>query len=373
MDFVLVPFITCGSQDMYENYMYYTADACMNTFTKQQVERMLVVLENAPRRLSLLSSVGAIPPGEKYYDLSIQSIQSPINITCDHIINPQVVVLNNGTISAGTFKLQYEFTDLTSGEYTYSGDSIFPGEAVTVNLPTEELQNGSYQFASALEITENQVDIDVANNAKNSYFAVNDNTDFIPLREQFEASDIASTSWTVLNPDADITWNIANADNGQQTNRAAYINLFQYDRQSQRDWLVSPVLDFSDAGAASVFFKVSYALNPGYNDQLQVMVSSDCGNHFNQVAIFRAMDLETTSSSTNWSPSGRNDWKTLSVDLSQYAGMSDVRLAFVSINGFGNNMYIDDVEFYKTNKENVIDVANNDFVLYPKSCPWIQR
>ena len=94
---------------MYENYMYYTADACMNTFTKQQVERMLVVLENAPRRLSLLSSVGAIPPGEKYYDLAIESIQSPINVTCDHILNPQVVVLNNGTISVGTFKLQYAF------------------------------------------------------------------------------------------------------------------------------------------------------------------------------------------------------------------------------------------------------------------------
>jgi hypothetical protein len=50
---------------MYENYMDYASDACMNMFTRNQVARMHIVLENSPRRLSLLSSHGLGPETEE--------------------------------------------------------------------------------------------------------------------------------------------------------------------------------------------------------------------------------------------------------------------------------------------------------------------
>lgn len=43
-------------QDMIENYMDYTDDACMNLFTQDQKSRMRIVLENSPRRQSLTSA-----------------------------------------------------------------------------------------------------------------------------------------------------------------------------------------------------------------------------------------------------------------------------------------------------------------------------
>ncbi|UZR93805.1 M43 family zinc metalloprotease [Chondrinema litorale] len=42
--------------DMFQNFMDYTADACMNLFTMQQSERMQAVMENSPNRNELLSS-----------------------------------------------------------------------------------------------------------------------------------------------------------------------------------------------------------------------------------------------------------------------------------------------------------------------------
>lgn len=47
---------SCGSVDMVQNYMDYTNDACMNLFTADQTVRMITVLQNSPRRASLVTA-----------------------------------------------------------------------------------------------------------------------------------------------------------------------------------------------------------------------------------------------------------------------------------------------------------------------------
>lgn len=54
-----IPPAACdGRPVMIENYMDYSSDRCMNTFTNDQITRMRTVLENSPRRKSLLTSPG---------------------------------------------------------------------------------------------------------------------------------------------------------------------------------------------------------------------------------------------------------------------------------------------------------------------------
>ncbi|MDP5082126.1 MAG: zinc metalloprotease [Winogradskyella sp.] len=45
--------VSCGTQDMIENYMDYTEDQCMSLFTQNQKDRMIQVLQNSIRRNTL--------------------------------------------------------------------------------------------------------------------------------------------------------------------------------------------------------------------------------------------------------------------------------------------------------------------------------
>ncbi len=47
--------------DMIENYMDYTDDACLNTFTQNQKDRMQAVLANSPRRKTLTTADSCTP------------------------------------------------------------------------------------------------------------------------------------------------------------------------------------------------------------------------------------------------------------------------------------------------------------------------
>ncbi len=55
------PPLGCGGVPvMIENYMGWSADSCMSTFTKDQIARMRHVLEHSPRRSDLARSPGLV-------------------------------------------------------------------------------------------------------------------------------------------------------------------------------------------------------------------------------------------------------------------------------------------------------------------------
>ena len=51
MEVVLTTHQSCGSLDQVQNYMDYSNDTCMDTFTANQLTRMVAVMENSPRRV----------------------------------------------------------------------------------------------------------------------------------------------------------------------------------------------------------------------------------------------------------------------------------------------------------------------------------
>lgn len=84
----------CSSAIMFQNYMDYTDDVSMNLFTNDQIERMIVVLENSPRRNTLSDSHGLEEPIPGDIDVELLEIKYPVEIICDQSPALQFTVAN---------------------------------------------------------------------------------------------------------------------------------------------------------------------------------------------------------------------------------------------------------------------------------------
>jgi hypothetical protein len=171
---------------------------------------------------------------------------------------------------------------------------------------------------------------------------VNKSTDNIPLRQNFESE--YDNVWTRANPRQGMMWEPVSV-NGDET---IYVNAFDNTVIGDQSWFVSPVLDFSNAEEASVYYELSYARRGTIEDFFYILASTDCGNTYSDTIYSEsgAALANGRSSSGPWEPQNESDWNYELQLLESLAGQSNVRIAFVVKNGNGNNIYLNNIEFY---------------------------
>lgn len=343
----------CSGNKMFQNYMDYTDDACMNLFTRGQVDRMKVILEDpaVPRRSSLVTSHGLEDPvcaANSPADIAITGVIEPGPVTCND--DPELIlsVRNLGCPIITSVKIEYKINNGTTQSITATGLNILSdGSEAEINAGKLTLPVGLNSITVNAALVNGAVDGNPGNSETIIIINRNTTTDIIPLRKNFDDNQIAP--WTVANPLAGTLWNIDNQRRAQFQTEAGPIG--------DESWLVSPVLNLSLLKEASLFFDLSYLWNGQDNERLRILASTDCGDSYSDTYFdLNHSDLQGSELSSD------GDRKYLSI--SSLAGQSKVRLAFVATNASGNNIYVDNIEFFITDNPNPVDPEDELYAIY---------
>lgn len=369
---------SCSSIDMIQNYMDYTNDACMNLFTEDQKTRMRTILDNSPRRASLRNSKGAIPPAVVSNDLGIRNVVSPLYSACAGSATPTLAIRNYGsnTITSAEVTIQINGgpVDATTFVLNLAPLEIDTVEFDPVNLNITGDYTITYEITAVNGATDGNADNDQVATVVNVPETIN-----IPIEENFNtlASGEVPAQWTVQNPDGQKTWEArTNVPNGEGTeNTSLYVNFYNYEVEGDYDTLLTPVLDLSSVTFAILSFDRAYAQYPQIDtDGLIIKVSTNCGQSYDYT-LFESYGSELATASETSSayfPSGLSDWKKECLILDDFLGNSNVRIAFIARNGYGNNLYIDNITINDSNNTDdrkdlaLIDLSRPSKVVCPQ-------
>ncbi len=109
-----------------------------------------------------------------------------------------------------------------------------------------------------------------------------------------------------------------------------------------------PAINIQNLDDQNLQFDLAYAaIDDESNDQLNILLSLDCGNTWRLISSENSKRLETTSNkSTSFIPN-ENQWLEKTIDLSRYAKY-DMLVKFEFFSKNGNNIYIDNIRIGTT-------------------------
>ncbi len=339
------PRVTCNTRDMVENYMDYTTDVCMNIFTQGQVERMEVVLANSPRRASLVNGRATVEPVLQDNDLGIERLINPQDFVCELTLEPEIIIFNAGSnrIISATIEIRNNGNLLQSLNLPLNLET---GDADTVRFNTITLSENSNSFEVNIMEVNGSIDPNPTNNSVVSSPFLQPE---LQLPYIFRMEDFGN-SWVVDNPDNDLTWEIFPLTLGGNVQEVIRIQNYEYDAGGELDFLISPQINLSAFPNSQLTFKMAHAPYnaQGFGDNLIIAISVDCGNTFEIIDAPYNKDrvfLQTSEPKLNeFFPRNENEFRREIVNLAPFAEFGSVRIAFINRNGFGNNIYLKEIE-----------------------------
>jgi hypothetical protein len=340
------PRFSCDSRDMVENYMDYTPDACMNLFTVGQQERMDAILEFSPRRASLVNNRATVEPQLINNDLGFERILDPQDFICSDLIVPTFEIFNSGLNLITSARIEIRNNGVVLQTKTFELNLTTGQSALVsfdpVTLPTNE----SNEFEANILRVNNNTDNNQANNQVSSTPTAQP---LITLPYVYESSDFNSL-WTIKNPDNSLTWEQIPLNISGTSQNTIRIRHYEYDAAGQVDYFISPQLNLSDYPNAQLTFNMAYAPYEAndFGDFLYVAISTDCGNTFDllEAPYDKGSDFLQTSTATldEFIPTTESQFRREIVNLSEYQDEGNIRIAFITRNGYGNNIFIKDIE-----------------------------
>ena len=249
------------------------------------------------------------------------------------------------------------FTDQSDYCPTSWSWSFSPEDVTFVNGTTANSQNPEVTFNSNLNYSVSLT----TTNINGSRTLVRDNYIVfggspLPFTENWESASLSANGWEVLNPDNKKTWEFAPVQGNQPGNNAIKMDYFAYNvAPGPRDQLISPPINLSGYNSAFLTFEHAYCRRyEQITDSLVILVSEDCGTSWSRVFAVGedgtgnfqthpvAITAFTPETSADWCGAAGNPGCFL-IDLSNWAGKSNVKVMFESVHRRGNGLYLDNI------------------------------
>jgi len=161
---------TCnGVADLTTNYMDYSTDSCMNNFTQNQKDRMLIVMTNSPRRMELANSVGCTPA--QIFNLDGKVDINNLNfIDCTtSSIEPVITITNRGNNTLTSASIIYNVDGGANTTINWAG-SLAINQTENLNIPLISVASGTHTFNVELANPNGGTDQQLINNTDTQSF-----------------------------------------------------------------------------------------------------------------------------------------------------------------------------------------------------------
>lgn len=319
------------------------------------------VQENGSKEIH---QAGYSAPQPLAVDGGISAITNVPLLTCSTSFTPSYTIKNFGTSQLTSAYVKYQVDNGAIDSVLWNGN-LATNATQTIALPTITSTPGSHTFKVWTSNPNNTIDFNTGNNQKIAKFNILGTGINPPVQEGFQASTFPPTNWILDNPDNGPTWSrVSNA--GSQSSSASARMFFYNSPANQIDDLYLPMLDFTSATSPmNLKFDVAYASYQGEQDQLQIRVSTNCGQTWTTVFDKAGSALATAPNTTSSFVPNASQWRAESVSLNQFIGQSQVLIQFRGISKYGNNLFVDNINILNTTGINEDNSDKFNFTVFP--------
>jgi hypothetical protein len=205
------PHLSCNNTgDMFMNFMDYTNDNCMNSFTEGQKTRVWSSIMNF--RSGLILSNGCLPATIPNSDAGISNILVPNNTdtNCTNPIIPKVILTNYGNTTLNSINIKYSINSGTMHLYSWNG-SLNSNESDTLILPSMTSSGASHFLSVSTYLPNNSTDINPSNDEYTKIFSSIDGSSItFTIHTDNYANE---TSWKLINENNDLIFSEDNLSN----------------------------------------------------------------------------------------------------------------------------------------------------------------
>lgn len=335
-------------------------------YNLDQVSIVAWVQDNTTKNVK---QAGFSPANTVGADMGIASVDGLPAMTCTLPVNCLAVIKNSGTVDVTACTVKWQLDNGTIDSLNWTG-TLAVGDTFQIANYGMSPSYGNHVFKMWVVSTNGgAVDIHVNNNLKQNSFIVVNQSFPSPVFSGFETSTFPPTNWFIVNPgDDNRKWSRFATAGGFGLSAASTRIQFYFIAAGGIDEFYLPPIDLSTASAAVLTFNVAHGrYSTTLKDRLRVDVSADCGATWTSVYNKIDPSLATTSTiygSSEYVPTAAQ-WREEIIDMNVYIGQPQVFVKFVAVSGYGNDLYLDNINLTPAVGINEPVLTETSITVYP--------